>query len=176
MITAYYRFESLPPEVRAAHKINSLSRIDCVAVWNPANYTGLNVYRSAKGMLYFYFVESRDMVKASDKRRASYTLSNGKQNLTSLHYERPELKQFCFGYPNAKPKLNDGTPNPAFPYRHDAYLFVCDWQRQAIELLVVQDGKPFIDALYYDLIDGNCEEELQRIRTAARPYYLYNGL
>ena len=176
MITAYYRFESLPQTVRDAHKINSLSRVDCVASWNPNEYAGLSVYQNPKGMLFFYFVESRDMVKASDKRRASYTMSNGKLNLTSLHYERPELKQFCFGYPNAKQNLNDGSPNPALPYRHDAYLFVCDWQKQAIELLLVENGKPFIDALYYDLIDGNYDEELKRIRTTARPYFLYEGL
>lgn len=176
MITAYYRFESLPQSVRQAYKITSLSRLDCVAVWNPKKYKGLSVYQNPRGMLFFYFVESHDMINVSDKRRVSYTLSNGKQNLTSLYVERPGFKQFCYGYPNGKPFLQDGSPNPALPYRHDAYLFVCDWQRQVIELLVVQDGKPFINTLYYDLIKGTYADELHRLRIEARPYFLYNSL
>ncbi|AUD05155.1 hypothetical protein [Spirosoma pollinicola] len=176
MITAYYRFESLSQTVRNAYKINSPSRIDCVAVWNPKGYSGLNVYRSPKGMLFFYFVESRDLVKTGDLRRASYALSNGKQNLTSLYFDRSGSKQYRYGFPNGKLVLYDGSPNPALPYRHDAYLFICDWKRQVIELLVIQDGKPFIDSLYHDLVNGKYEKQLRRIRMDAGPYFLYNSL
>ncbi|QDK82988.1 hypothetical protein EXU85_32025 [Spirosoma sp. KCTC 42546] len=127
-------------------------------------------------MLFFYVVESHDIVKNSYQRQAFYTLSNGKQNLTSLYFEQPGYKRFCFGYPNAKLLLQDGTKNPALSYRHDAYLFICDWQQQVIELIVVQNGKPFIKALYCDLIGGNYDGELRGIRANVRPYYLYNCL
>lgn len=176
MITAYYRFESLPQSVRQAYRINSLSRLDCVAVCNPRKYKGLSVYQNPRGMLFFYFVESRDMITASSKRQPSYTLSNGKQNITSLYFEQTGFNRFCYGYPNSNSFLHDGSPNPALPYRHDAYLFVCNWQRQVIELLVIQDGKPFINALYYDLINGSYTNELRRLRIEARPYFFYNSL
>lgn len=176
MIAAYYRFESLPQQIKEANGIKSPNRLDCVAVCNPGGYAGLNVYANRKGMLFFYLVESRNVVEADSKRIATYTLSNGDQNLTSLHYENPAFDAYCLGYPNGRARLNDGTPNPAFPYRHDAYLFVCDWQKEIIELLVITSGKPFISDHYARLIDGEYEEELQRLRGLTQLYFPYRGL
>lgn len=173
VIKAYYRFEVLPQEVRALNGFKSPSRLDCTAAYNPTGHKLLPLFQNKSGMLCFYLIPSRDMVKADSKRRATYTLGDGKQNLTSLYFERPELSAFCYGYPNGKDRLKDGSPNPAAPFKHDAFLFVCDWQKQVIELLLIERGKPLIDNLYNLLIDGEFNGEIEQLRKLARPYYPY---
>ena len=172
-ITAYYRFEVLAEEIRTLNGYKSPNRLDCTLVYNPYSHNLLPLFKRKNGMLFFYLIPAKEMVKANSKRRATYVLGDGKQNLTSLYFEHPELNRFCYGYPNGKERLNDGTPNPALPYRHDALLMVCNWQQQVIELLVVQNGKPLVENLYNLLIDGEFDEELGRLRQLASPYYPY---
>jgi len=172
-VTAYYRFEVLAEKIRLLNGFKSPNRLDCTATYNPNGYGLLSIFENKKGMLPFYLIPAREMVKANSKRRATYALGDGKQNLTSLYFEHPELNRFCYGYPNGKERLKDGTPNRAAPYRHDAFLIVCDWQQQVIELMVIQSGKPLVENLYNLLIDGEYTDELERLRQSAKPYYLY---
>ncbi len=172
-ITAYYRFEVLAEEIRTLNGFKSPNRLDCTAAYNPASHNLIPTFQRKNGMLFFYLIPAKEMVKADSKRRATYTLGDGKQNLTSLYFERTEFNGFCYGYPNGKDKLSDGKPNPAAPFRHDAFLFLCDWQKQVIELLLIERGKPLIDNLYNLLIDGEFDGEIEQIRTLAGDYYPY---
>ncbi|GAB4031840.1 hypothetical protein [Spirosoma gilvum] len=172
-ITAYYRFEVLAEEIRTLNGFKSPNRLDCTAVYNPNGHALLTQFQRKNGMLFFYLVSANEIVKASSKRRATYALVDGKQNLTSLYFEGVEFNRFCYGYPNGKDRLSDGKPNPVIPYKHDALLFLCDWKKQVIELLVVERGKPIIDNLYYLLIKGEFDREIERLRTIARSYYPY---
>lgn len=173
-ITAYYKFEVLAQDVRTLNGIKSLKRLDCTAAYNPSGHGLLPLFQSKRGMLFLYQIPVRDMIKANSKRRASVALGNGDMNLSSLHFESYEHGSlYCYGYPNGKEKLNDGRPNPATLYRHDAFLFICDWPRRTVEVLVCRDGKPMIDNLYNLLIDGELDEEIKKLRGLARPYFLY---
>lgn len=172
-LTAYYRFEVLPEGIRTLNGFKSPSRYDCTGLYNPNAHGLLPLFQSKRKMLFLYLNPVREMIKADSKRQATYFLGNGDMNLSSLHVERPEFSQFAYGYCNGKDRLNDGRPNPATPYKHDALLFVCNWQQQVIEVLVIRDGKPLVDNLYNLLIDGEYEEELVRLRQLARPYYPY---
>ena len=96
--------------------------------------------------------------------------------MSSLFFERLDLNTHCYGHPNGRAVLKDGTPNPAFPYRNDGFLFLCDWQKQAFEVLAVQNGKPLMDAYYNHFLDGGFDEELARFRSVAVPYYPYKAL
>lgn len=172
-ITAYYRFEVLAEEIRTLNGIRSANRLDCTAAYNSTTHGLLPLFQRKSGMLFLYLVPAKEMVKADSKRRATYALGDGKQNLSSLYFENPECSRFCYGHPNGKELLKDGTPNPTLPYKHDALLMVCDWQQQIVEVLVIKDGKPLIENLYNLLIDGELEEELIQLRQSAKPYYLY---
>lgn len=172
-LTAYYRFEVLAEEVRTLNGFKSPNRLDCTATYNPTAHGLLPMFQRKNGMLFLYLIPAKDMVKANSKRRATYALGDGKQNLSSLYFEHPELSHLAYGYCNSKDRLKDGTPNPALPYRHDALLMVCNWQQQVIEIVVIQHGKPLIENLYNLLIDGEFEEELERLRQLAKPYYPY---
>ena len=175
-LTAYYRFEVLAEELRTLNGFKSPNRYDCTAAHNPAAHGLLPLFQRKTGMLFFYLIPTRELVKADSRRRATYALGDGKQNLTSLFFEHPKFSHYSYGYCNGKERLSDGSPNPAAPYKHDALLMVCDWQQQVIELLVIQDGKPLMENLYNLLIDGEFEEELTRLRQVATPYYLYKML
>ncbi len=172
-VTAYYRLAVLPQAVRLLNGFKSPNRFDCVATHNPDGYGLLTLFENKKGMLPLYIIPSREMVKASSRRRANYNLGDGKQNLTSLFFEHPDQNSHFYGYCNGKEKLSDGTPNRAVSYRHDGFLIVCDWQQQVIELMVIQGGKPMIENLYCLLIDGEFTGELERLRQTATPYYPY---
>ncbi|GAB3494004.1 hypothetical protein GCM10027341_09640 [Spirosoma knui] len=173
ILTAYYRFEVLAEEIRTLNGFKSPNRLDCTAMYNPHGHGLLDNFQRKNGMLFFYLIPAKEMVKADSKRRAIYALGDGKQNLSSLYFERSEFSGFCYGYPNGKDRLSDGKSNPAAPYKHDALLFLCDWKHQVIELLIVERGKPLIDNLYNLLIDGEFAGELERLRKLARSYYPY---
>ena len=172
-ITAYYRFEVLAKEVRTLNGFKSANRFDCTATYNPTAHGLLPLFQRKTGMLFLYLIPTKDMVKVNSKRRATYALGDGKQNLSSLYFEHFDLSHLAYGYCNGKEFLSDGQSNPALPYRHDALLMVCNWQKQVIEVLVIQDGKPLIENLYNLLIDGEFEEEVTRLRQLAQPYYPY---
>ncbi|UFH54813.1 hypothetical protein [Spirosoma sp. KNUC1025] len=172
-ITAYYRFEVLTEEIRTMNGFKSPNRLDCTLTYNPTAHGLLPLFQRKNGMLALFLIPAKEMVKVNSKRQATYLLGDGKQNLTSLYFEYPELDKFCYGYPNGRERLNDGSPNPAVPYKHDALLFIWDKRQQVIEILVIRNGKSLIENLYNLLIDGEFEEEIKQLRKLARSYYPY---
>ncbi|GAB3891885.1 hypothetical protein [Spirosoma agri] len=172
-ITAYYRFEVLAKEIRTMNGFKSPNRLDCTLTHDPTGHGLLPLFQRKNGMLFFYLIPAKEVVKANSKRRATYVLGDGNQNLSSLYFEHSELSHLAYGYCNGKERLSDGRPNPAMPYKHDALLMVCNWPQQVIEILIVKNGKPLIENLYNLLIDGKFDEELSQLKKLARPYYPY---
>ena len=85
-LIAYYRFETLSEELKAANKIKSPNRFDCMAHLIPDTYNPLAVYGNKQGILYCYQVEPQNMIDANKKRMAACALSNGET----------EYEQFVF--------------------------------------------------------------------------------
>jgi hypothetical protein len=170
MITAYYKLVSLSDELRVKNNIKSDARLDCVLY--SGNYEGLKAFVNKKGMMYFFKSPTRNLVKASDERRADLFLHNGKLNLTSL-YTYHLSKNYGFGYPNAKRLLSNGGGNPLFEFRNDAYLFINNFYFSEIELLVVTNGRNLIEGYYKQLIDGEYGEAINHFRDIAKPFFNY---
>jgi len=179
MIAAYCKLQSLPDEARAANKIRSKARLDCTAFIDrvQGGYKGLEAFRNSKGQLAFYKTPARDIVEAHSKRIAEWVLSDGKLNLSSLYVEDFEFSQYAYGYPNANPFIGkERKPNPLFPFRNDGYLFIVNADYSQIELLIFQEARNLIHSHYQRLIDGAFDEDLQRCRDEAKPYFNYLGL
>ena len=178
MIVTYYKLALLPEEVRANHKIRSKARLDCIAFSDlvPDGYKGLTFFVNCKEQLFFYKAPVREIASTDSKRLAEWALTNNSLNLSSIYIEDLDYPEIGYGYPNANRLLNNGSPNPLFPYRNDGYLFLTNRDYTIIELLVVADGRNLISSYYQRMIDGDFEKELNLLRQQARPYFPYEGL
>jgi hypothetical protein len=176
MITAYYLFEVLPDEVRAQNGIRSKTRLDLTRYTERSHYSGLEPFKNHKGQIYLNLCPSKELVQANEKRRAEYCLSDGKKNLSSLYVENLEVPEYAFGYPNGKPKLKNGEPNPLLPYKNDGYLFRVNADYSRIELLIVVGERHHISYHYQRLTEGEYEGEIEAIRAGTKLFYPYIGL
>ena len=178
MLTDYYKFAALSDEVKQAHKIRSKQRIDCIAYAHnlKERYKGLLPFQNAKGHLALYKTPAKEIVTANTKRLAEWSLSNGSLNLSSLYIEDLDYPNLAYGYPNAKLKLINGQRNPLFEFRNDGYLFLLNADLTEVEMLIVQNGRNLIGSYYQLLIDGALDEQLQKLREKAAPYFIYGGL
>jgi hypothetical protein len=178
MIGAYYKLVQLPDEVRAANKIRSKARLDCISFSDQVQggYKGLTIFVNSKGQLFFYKTPCREFVNTESKRLAEWSLTNSSLNLSSIYIEDIEYPEIGYGYPNANRLLNNGSPNPLFPYRNDGYLFMVDQDYSQIELLVIPDGRNLIGSYYQKMIDSGFDEQIMEMRMQARPFYKYESI
>lgn len=182
MITGLYKFISLPDEVKAAHKIRSKARLDCVAYTDKAEarYEGLTKFVNQKGQLFFFKTPARDFVSANSKRIAEWSLTNGigksTINFSSLFIEDTDCPEIGYGYPNANRLLSNGSLNPLFNFRNDGYLFLINRDYTEIEVLIIPDGRNLISSYYQKMIDGGFDDEVSELRKQAKPFYRYEGL
>jgi hypothetical protein len=173
-ITARFLFENMAEDVKKANGIRAAQRLDCTQI--SGIYEGLDAFKNKKGIIYLFPTETNDFVECDGKRIATMALTNGTLNLSSLYIENLDFPQFAYGYPNARPKLRDGSPNPLLPYRQDGYLFLTDTDLKRVELFVIEGGRNYIREAYSRFIDGELDTDIERLRASARPLYKYEGL
>jgi hypothetical protein len=171
----YYLLEVLPDEVRQQNGIKSRTRLDLTRFYTQTPYEGLQAFQNAKGMIYLGLCPCRDMIEANAKRRAEYCLSDGKKNLSSIYVENFEVPQCAYGYPNGRPKLKNGEPNPLFPYRLDAYLFKVNDDYSKIELMVLQGERAHIGHHYQRFYEGEYDRQIEALRAESKIFYPYIG-
>ena len=92
MIRAYFKLALLPNEVRAAHKINSKTRLDCVLFTDLTQdgYMGLTFFvndKRHKGQLFFYKTACRDFLNTDSKRLAEWSLTGNGLNFSSIYID-----------------------------------------------------------------------------------------
>ena len=169
-IVAMYTLRVLPDEVKTKFKIKSQTRRDCIS------YAGdkglLTFFVNSKGQLYFYITPCIQFVKADGNRLADFSLTNGGQNLSSVYID-DDFPEVGYGTPNAKRFLKDGTPNPQYPFRNYAYIFLMNHDLSEIEILIIKDGRNLIHNYYERFIDGDFNEEIKNLRKAAKPFFDY---
>jgi len=177
MLTAYFKLVQLPDEIRAANKIRSKTRLDCVshADMVPGGYKGLTNFVNSKGQLFFYKTPAREFVTTDSKRIAEWSLTNGSKNLSSIYIEDLDCPEVGYGYPNSKPSLSNGSPNPLFRFRNDGYLFLLNPDYTEIEILIIPEGRNLITSYYQIMIDRGLEDELRELRQRAKPFFNYEG-
>lgn len=178
MIGAYYKLATLPDEVKAANKIRSKVRLDCISFTDmvAGNYKGLTNFVNHKGQLFFYKTACRDFVNTDSKRLAEWSLTGNGLNFSSIYIDDLDYPEIGYGYPNAKRHLSNGSSNPLFEFRNDGYLFLMNKDYSEIELLIIQDGRNLISSYYQKLIDGGYDDELLSLRQLAKIFYQYDGL
>jgi len=178
MIAAYYRLIALPDEVKAANKIRSKVRLDCIAFTDhvAGGYKGLTFFVNAKGQLCFYKTPAREIINTDSKRLAEWSLTNNSLNLSSIYIEDVDFPEIGYGYPNANRLLTNGSFNPCFAFRNDGYLFLLNSDYSEIEMLIIGDGRNLITSYYQKMIDGGFDVEVEALRKQARPFFNYAGL
>ena len=181
MIPLYYKLAILPDEVRAANKIRSKARLDCISFTDMVadNYKGLTNFvndKRHKGQLFFYKTACRDFVNTDSKRLAEWSLTGNGLNFSSIYIDDIDCPEIGYGYPNANRLLKDGSPNPLFPFRNDGYLFLINKDYSEIELLIIPDGRNLISSYYQKMIDGGFDDEVKELRQQAKVFYKYDGL
>jgi hypothetical protein len=178
MIGAYYKLATLPDDVRAANKIKSKARLDCITFSDSVvdSYKGLTNFVNHKGQLFFYKTSCRDFVNTDSKRLAEWSLTGSGLNFSSIYIDDLDFAEIGYGYPNANRLLANGSPNPLFEFRNDGYLFLTNSDLSEIELLVIPDGRNLISSYYQKMIDGGFDDEIRQLRQQAKPFYQYDGL
>lgn len=178
MIGAYYKLATLTEEVRAANKIRSKKRLDCICFTDKVSdgYKGLINFVNSKEQLFFYKTLCRDFVRTDSKRHAQWSLTGGGLNLSCLFIDDLDYQEIGYGYPNAKEHLSNGFKNPLFEFRNDGYLFLINKDYTVIELLIILDGRNLISSYYQIMIDGGFDDEIRELRMQAKGFYNYDGL
>lgn len=167
----YYRFIALPEEVKKTHNIRSKMRLDCVEY--AGDYSGLDALLNHKRQKFVYKTPARDFVSADSQRISEWSLTKSSLNITSLYNEDIDYPELLYGYPNGRRKLNNGSENPFYPYRSDAYLFLSDKDLDDLEMLILPGQRNIISSWYQMLIDGELDEEIKQIRANSKPFYDY---
>jgi hypothetical protein len=171
MIAGYYKLVALPDEVKAQNKIRSKARLDCIA--SAGNYKGLTNFVNKQGQMFFYKTPCREFIGVQTKRVAEWSLTNSSINFSSIYIEDFDFLEYGYGYPNAKPRLSNGEPNPLLPFKNDGYLFIVNKDYTEIEILILPDGRNLINHYYQQLIDGYFDAEIQKLRAEAKPCFNY---
>lgn len=171
----YFLLQKLPEETRQLHKIRSKERLDCTefADESVSGYEGLQPFVNKKGQLFFYLTPARNFVTGQSKRLPVWSLTQSSLNLTSLYIEDFDNSQFAYGYPNASKKLSNGSDNPLYDFRSDGYLFILSDDLEQVELIVLPEQRNLISSWYQLLIDGELDEDIQRLRENAKPFFNY---
>jgi hypothetical protein len=177
---AYYKLALLPDEVRAANKIGSKARLDCISYTDmvAGGYKGLTYFvndKRHKGQLFFYKTPCRNFVNTDSKRLAEWSLTSG-LNFSSIYIDDLDFPEIGYGYPNAKRLLSNGSQNPLFPFRNDGYLFLINKDYSEIELIVIPDSRNLISSYYQKMIDGGFDDEVKELRQQSKAFYQYEEL
>jgi hypothetical protein len=178
MIGAYFKLAVLNDELKAANKIRSKDRLDCIYFTDmvAGNYKGLTKFVNHKGQLFFYKTQCRDFVNTDSKRLAEWSLTGNGLNFSSIYIDDLDCPEIGYGYPNANRLLSNGSPNPLFDFRNDGYLFLMNKDYSEIEMLIVLDGRNLISSYYQKLIDGGFDEELKKFRQNSQIFFNYDFL
>lgn len=178
MIPIYYKLAILPDEIRTANKIRSKARLDCISFTDlvPGGYEGLTNFVNYKGQLFFYRTPCRDFISTDSKRFADWSLTGNGLNFSSIYIDDLDYPEIGYGYGNANRLLKNGSENPMFPFRNDAYLFLINKDYSQIEVFIIPDGRNLISSYYQKLIDGDFDDEIAELRAKAKIFYNYDGL
>jgi hypothetical protein len=178
MIGAYYKLALLPDDVRAANKIRSKARLDCISFTDmvAGSYKGLTNFVNHKGQLFFYKTPCRDFVNTDSKRLSEWSLTSNGLNFSSIYIDDLDFSEIGYGYPNANRLLSNGNQNPLFEFRNDGYLFLINKDYSEIELLIILGGRNLISSYYQKMIDGGFDDEVRQLRQQSKVFYKYDGL
>lgn len=162
----YYRFENLDYLTRQEYGIKSPKRLDCTYSYSGSG-GGRGIDKLAKGrgqyegMLFGYKGKAYNL--QGDK---SFTINQ--INISTIMYDCTDCLK-GFGNPP-----QDCTE--LMEYRNDGYLFTFNRDYSLIELVIIPDGRYGIDASYGEFLDGELDDDLEELRSLAKPFYTYTRM
>jgi len=170
----YFKFQSLPQEVRDKFNIKSSNRIDCIRVYNPTGHKGLTFFVNNKNQLFLYKALPKSFIHTDIRRQADWTLIGKSINLTSV-YSYLHAKGFGYGNPPYSKMLGSkkNKPNPLFTWKDDLYLFLYNEELTTIELIVIPNGKSLWNTYFSKLVNGDFDKIIQSMRDASKPFFDY---
>jgi hypothetical protein len=171
-IASYARFEQLPTNrmVKRHGELipRKIPRYDLTAIYG--YWQGWDAIKGANGL--FLNLIKGDKVASRDTSATvpSYYIQARPPkislNFSGLRFA-PDSATIASGEPPFTEKLKGGFFNPLYSYRNDGFLFKFSDDGQVLEVLVIKDGRLFIDAYRQQLLMGGFSEVLQSIRLTA---------
>jgi hypothetical protein len=184
----YLKTEQLPKDVKARHGIKVDAKIPRLDVVGQAGYyPPLQDLKNREGMIFFYLIETNGLIKSSDLRRADVSLQCKAGNFSSIFTLDLGAENLVgYGYPAGeeffKPKQKkgkDGTatlvprPNPFYAQCNDGFLFIAPLGYSELEIVIVPNGKFCIQSYAKKYADGQMDDVLEALRSAAQPIFPY---
>lgn len=174
MIVGYYRLVSLSNELKEKNKIKvgaKIPRYDCIEYIG--DYKGITPFVSKKGQFYLNLHEAKNIVKTQKERLAEFMLTYRDLNFSSMYFEDANNTNVCYGYPNGKPLLKDGSINPLFKFRNDLYIILINDDLTEIEVFIFEKSKAFASDILQKVIDGFFDEEIEEMREKRKTFFNY---
>ena len=139
-------------------------------------WTGADKLRTSKGQIYFNLITSdRNPNRKNDPTTPEYYMQMNPKtckkcfNLSGLRLmmNTEENVWVCSGEPSQLEVLRTNDRNPLFDEKDDGFIFVIDKNFESVELFVITDGRPMIDAYRKGVTLGKFDRELKLMREAA---------
>ena len=187
----YLKCENLKSEVKTKHKIKADAKIPRVdATYQAGYHEALEAIKNDKGMIYFNVIGTDvGNIGSTDRRRADVCLKSPTAgNFSSIYMLELGVEDEIVGYGNPsgaeyfkpkKTKRADGTiktvarPNPFYKYRNDGFLFIAKPDFSVLEIIIVQNGRFYIQSEAKKYADGQMNDVLATLRAAAQPVFQY---
>ena len=180
MFSWYGEFWQLPYELRIKHGLKGKETIQLHCIKSAGYSQSMKLLTNEKGILKFYLQKTKGIIKASDERLAGYWLQGSIKgyksaiNVSSIfEYFNPEFNGFATGEPNNKKVLRNGELNPLIDFKNEGYLFIINSDFTKMELLIIDNGRFFLDGYKKQLAAGEFDEALQQMRVTAKPFFEY---
>ena len=84
-------------------------------------------------------------------------------------YSNNRRTVFASGEPSLLPKLAGNVVNPMYERRNDGFLFIFSDNMETLEILVVDNGRSFIDTYRRQFAMGHFDEVLTKLREQEKP-------
>jgi len=186
----YLLCENLKDEVKTRHKIKverANPRVDVMLV--TGYYEPLQYLKNPKGMIFFDVLGTDGKINSSDRRRSDVWLQCSACNFSSVYFMDFGKENEIFGHGNPsddefftpkKVKSKDGTiktipkPNPFYKNnRYDGFIFIAKPDYSSLEIIIVPNGRYYIQSECNRYINGKMDEVLATLRAEAKPIFHY---
>lgn len=141
------------------------------------NWNVLNRLKNNKGELFFNLIPSdknahRKRNNTTPEYYLQCTPSKSKAvNFSGIRffYSNNCRTVFASGEPSLLPKLAGNVANPMYERRNDGFLFIFSDNMETLEILVVDNGRAFIDTYRRQFAMGHFDEVLTKLREQEKP-------
>lgn len=140
---------------------------------------GVETLTTAKGLFYLSLLDNRGIVKGHEERMAEKRLQAPKSvNFSSIYLTDKMTSDglmIAFGNPPSSRTYGGKTPkeNPFYDERNDGFVFLISPDWKWMEIVIVKDGEPCVQAYCQKFADGKLDDFLTRVRNSSHIYHEY---